>query len=339
MSNTITETGKKIKKLIMVTENNNNKFYNMTENGDGTFTVEYGRVDHTSTSKTYPMSKWNTLYRQKTKKGYKDVTDLFVEEAEEQNTDVNSPEIQDAVVRKLMDRLQAFANKTIQKNYKVSSRAVTQAMVDEAQSILDRLKKICEVGATKKSIDAELLKLYSVIPRKMRNVRDHLVEGDITKSSIDRVSKMIQEEQDTLDTMAGQVLKNTAAEKDEEETPGVQHDLLTLLGLEIKEGTAEDYKLIKELMDYKDPGKSKKCKKVFKVINKKTEKQFNNWLEKQDNKKVMRYWHGSRNQNWFNIIQTGLLIRPSGAIHTGSMFGDGIYGANKAQKSINYSSL
>ena len=33
------------------------------------------------------------------------------------------------------------------------------------------------------------------------------------------------------------------------------------------------------------------------------------------------------------------MIRPSGAIHTGSMFGDGIYFANKAQKSIGYSSL
>jgi poly [ADP-ribose] polymerase len=38
-------------------------------------------------------------------------------------------------------------------------------------------------------------------------------------------------------------------------------------------------------------------------------------------------------------MQTGLLIRPSGAVHTGSMFGDGIYFADKAQKSIGYSSL
>jgi poly [ADP-ribose] polymerase len=38
-------------------------------------------------------------------------------------------------------------------------------------------------------------------------------------------------------------------------------------------------------------------------------------------------------------MKTGLLIRPSGAVHTGSMFGDGIYFADKAQKSIGYSSL
>jgi poly [ADP-ribose] polymerase len=33
------------------------------------------------------------------------------------------------------------------------------------------------------------------------------------------------------------------------------------------------------------------------------------------------------------------MIRPSGAVYTGSMFGDGIYFADKAAKSIGYSSL
>jgi poly [ADP-ribose] polymerase len=62
-------------------------------------------------------------------------------------------------------------------------------------------------------------------------------------------------------------------------------------------------------------------------------------LEKALDKKKRLYFHGSRNENWFNILQTGLLIRPSGAVHTGSMFGDGIYFADKAQKSIGYTSL
>ena len=39
-----------------------------------------------------------------------------------------------------------------------------------------------------------------------------------------------------------------------------------------------------------------------------------------------------------NIVQTGLIIRPSGVIHTGSMFGDGIYFADKCRKSIGYTS-
>ena len=34
-----------------------NKFYDMTENVDGTFTVAYGRVDASRTEKVYPMSQ------------------------------------------------------------------------------------------------------------------------------------------------------------------------------------------------------------------------------------------------------------------------------------------
>ena len=41
-------------KLIMVTTQNNNKYYEMKEQGDGTFIVYYGRVgrseEHTSNS-------------------------------------------------------------------------------------------------------------------------------------------------------------------------------------------------------------------------------------------------------------------------------------------------
>jgi poly [ADP-ribose] polymerase len=80
-------------------------------------------------------------------------------------------------------------------------------------------------------------------------------------------------------------------------------------------------------------------KKVYKVVNNKTQVKFDKNLEKASVKKKRLYWHGSRNENWFNILQTGLLIRPSGAVHTGSMFGDGIYFADKAQKSIGYTSL
>lgn len=47
-------------------------------------------------------------------------------------------------------------------------------------------------------------------------------------------------------------------------------------------------------------------------------------------------WHGTRSANLVGITTRGLLIRPSGAIHTGSMFGDGCYFAWQATKSLNY---
>ena len=69
----------KIIKLIFVEGigKNSNKFYNMSENSDGTFSVEYGRVDSTSQKTSYPMSQWSKKYNEKLKKGYKDITELY----------------------------------------------------------------------------------------------------------------------------------------------------------------------------------------------------------------------------------------------------------------------
>lgn len=52
---------------------NNNKYYEMVENGSN-FDVTYGRVDTTAIHETYPMSRWDSKYKEKLKKGYKDIT-------------------------------------------------------------------------------------------------------------------------------------------------------------------------------------------------------------------------------------------------------------------------
>jgi hypothetical protein len=47
-------------------------------------------------------------------------------------------------------------------------------------------------------------------------------------------------------------------------------------------------------------------------------------------------WHGTRSANLVGITRRGLLIRPTGAVYTGSMFGDGKYFAWQSTKSLNY---
>lgn len=47
-------------------------------------------------------------------------------------------------------------------------------------------------------------------------------------------------------------------------------------------------------------------------------------------------WHGTRSANLVGITRRGLLIRPSGAVYTGSMYGDGKYFAWQSSKSLNY---
>ena len=51
---------------------------------------------------------------------------------------------------------------------------------------------------------------------------------------------------------------------------------------------------------------------------------------------ILPGWHGTRRANMVGITTKGLLIRPSGVIHAGSMYGDGIYWAVHSTKSINY---
>jgi len=51
---------------------------------------------------------------------------------------------------------------------------------------------------------------------------------------------------------------------------------------------------------------------------------------------ILPGWHGTRRANMIGITTKGLLIRPSGVIHAGSMYGDGIYWAVHSTKSMNY---
>ena len=314
-----------------------NKFYNMTENGD-TIDIEYGRVDHTCTKTSKPISQWDKILRSKIKKGYKDVTHLACEEEEPKDSGTSLQDISDRAVHMLFDQLQSFANKTIKANYKVSSKKVTQAMIDEAQGHVNTLGSILsnKKKGYEKEFNDELLALFHVIPRKMDNVSRWLVDTSLVGDSLfDKCQKLLNKEQSTLDVMAGQVVVNSKTDDTTETDADTKRDLLEVLGLEVRETESSEDDKIKALMG----PNSRQFKKGYKVVNKTTQKAFDNHLKTVDNKKTELFWHGSRNENWLNILSTGLLIRPSGAVHTGSMFGDGIYFADKAQKSIGYSSL
>ena len=57
-------------KLIRVTAGTNNKYYEMCENDDDTFTVHYGRVGGIRSTVSYPMAHWDKKLREKRAKGY-----------------------------------------------------------------------------------------------------------------------------------------------------------------------------------------------------------------------------------------------------------------------------
>lgn len=312
--------------LIMVTAENNNKYYNCFPEGDN-FRVEYGRVNSTKTITNYPMSKWESQISSKIKKGYKDVTDLKTALVEEIKTDgTKYKDIENESVRRIIEKLRSLARDTVKKNYSVSSASVTEEMVYEAQLVINNLISIKSVN----KFNDELLKLFEIIPRKMDNVRSYLIK------SIDEIDKVISREQDLLDIMRGQIVtKSTATENKAKEIDNSGITILDEMGITMRECTPEEINEIKDCMKES----SYHFSRAWRVDNISTRKKYEEFIKAYNIKNTKLLFHGSRTENWFSILKTGLKIRPTNAITTGAMFGFGSYFAPKCQKSIGYTSL
>ena len=312
--------------LIMVTAENNNKYYNCFPEGDN-FRVEYGRVNSTKTITNYPMSKWESQISSKIKKGYKDVTDLKTALVEEIKTDgTKYKDIENESVRRIIEKLRSLARDTVKKNYSVSSASVTEEMVYEAQLVINNLISIKSVN----KFNDELLKLFEIIPRKMDNVRSYLIK------SIDEIDKAISREQDLLDIMRGQIVtKSTATENKAKEIDNSGITILDEMGITMRECTPEEINEIKDCMKES----SYHFSRAWRVDNISTRKKYEEFIKAYNIKNTKLLFHGSRTENWFSILKTGLKIRPTNAITTGAMFGFGSYFAPKCQKSIGYTSL
>lgn len=311
--------------LVMVTASaNNNKYYKQIPHGDS-WTAEYGRVGSSPQRREYSMSQWESKYREKIKKGYVDqselVEDLIQVEAKDKS---EYKKIENKAIAEIVDRLQSMARKAISDNYTISSNKVTQAMVDEAQNIITDLLDIHKL----EDFNDMLLKLFVTIPRKMGNVKYYLATTSIDFSDI------IQREQDLLDVMKGQVIQHQVEEKPNE-TEKYNNTILEKLGLEFSECDNNDIAIIKSSLG----SCADKFYKAWKVKNIQTQKKFDDFIKNNNISNTKLLFHGSRNENWWSIINTGLVLKPTNAVITGKMFGYGIYYAPKARKSLGYTSL
>lgn len=311
--------------LQMTTDANNNKFYNMTDNNDGTFTVIWGRIGTDGTKTTYPISKWETTKRSKLAKGYVDVSHLHKKATNDSYKPVSDKEIQN-LIDNLMRKSRQYTGQ-----YYDSNIQITAPMLDTAQEYLDELAKSIDRKYTNdkdaiNDFNKWLLKLYTVLPRKMSNVRNELI------SVLDQRIPKMSTEQSLIDNLRTQAtVTNTNHDT----------DILTALNIAVEPCTADDLDIIKKALVDLDP--RYKLKRAWRCRNNKRDTEFDDYLAvhklKNDDKTVKYYWHGTRTENVFSIMVNGLQLNPTNAHITGKMFGHGIYSAPKAQKSIGYTSL
>ena len=307
---------------------NNNKYYKMIPQGPY-WVAEYGRVGASSQSKTYSISAWDTKYKEKLRKGYVDRTDLVEDliHKERPKSKDGYREIADRAIAEIVERLQRMAKQAVADNYTVTSNQVTNAMIARAQEQLARMTTMGD--ASVQDFNAALIELFGIIPRKMGNVSSHIA----TKR--EDFGPILEREQDLLDVMKGQVYVPPAVQpdndKDEEDEGG--QTVLEAKGLVFEEINSNDRAVIISALG--------SCAghfvRAWRVTNLSTQQKFDNYISGGVETKLL--WHGSRNENWWSIIGSGLVLRPTNAIITGKMFGYGIYFATKARKSMGYTSL
>ena len=334
--------GRKPVHLVFVEEKNkgdgvdHNKFYDMFERNGECHCLWGRRQDGYEFGKSgkltvKPLHEWDKIYSSKVAKGYEDKSYLYEDLVTAQvtgsaNDDSLYAPIQNPKIAEIVDRLQKYANDVIKANYSVKSGQVTKIMVDEVQKYLDEMTYANSLN----EFNSYLLEIFKIIPRSMSRVDAYLAYDQRD------MAKIIQREQDLLDIMRGQIITPVKGQKVVTQA-GNKHTILELNGIQIEEADAKDFELVRQKLGQN----ASRLKNVWRVNNEKQEKAYQKYckdegLRKRDCKLL---FHGTRNENIWNILKTGLVLRPQNVKIQGKMFGYGIYFAPSAAKSLGYTSL
>lgn len=309
-------------KLIMVTSANNNKYYTMTEK-NGLIHIEFGRVDLTKSTLTKPLKEWDSIYKEKVKKGYKDVTYLL-QEVKVDSKDSVIKSVSSTTVQQFLNLMETYTSNLVKNTYSVTYRNVTDQQVKKAQAILDSFDKIDKKDVDK--VNEKLLELYTIIPRYMAKVQFKLLPA------VD-LNKKLEEEQSNIDAISAQVSmynQDTATIQDNSQT------LFDILGLTLTEVSEKDIPDVKYIVDQLKSNK-RFIEKIFKVEKPEETNIFETWLKSQTNKSTRTLIHGTRCSSVLAILKQGLKIRPSGNFQfSGKSYGDGNYFSEVVNKSLNY---
>lgn len=307
---------------------NNNKYYEMKEDPNGrTFTATWGRIDHTRTEKEYPMSKWNSVYNRRLKRGYKDVTEYHAEpttSAIENNDIVHAaPE-----VVTIFRELKTSTTKSFEENYTATS--VTKTMIDDSQDALNQLAHSM-IQHHWLNFNNTLIELFHIIPRRMTGkVVDYTlpISSPDEKFLYNEAQKFLTKEQDLLDMVRAKYKTvNTIS-------PGDTGDFFAELGIAVAPIDRDE----KDVILKKLGANAHQFVSAIRVAHAES---LNSFIEigKRIPENLRLEWHGSRTENWLGILSSGLVLYPTSAVITGKMFGYGLYFAPKARKSMGYTSL
>lgn len=307
----------------VIPEKNAYKFYRLDPITNGV-RATYGRMGTQKNqlfgerSFDYPRNMFWPKYFEKISKGYVDRSDLYLDTsaADMKKSTPEEKTLPQGPSQELFELLKNFARNAVEKaEVKVP---VTAAIISESKRLLDKMRDSSSV----KAFNENLLELVSILQRPVRT-GDGMGVRELMAASKSDFRRIIEREDDLICAMEGSI-----AGRHELSTGDFAH------GINIYEATETQKR---EVMKHLTPALRQKVYKVYRVIPEAQKEHFNRYLKEHNIRKVKQFWHGSRNQNWLSIIMNSLQLNPN-AIITGKMFGKGIYFAEDAGKSWNYTS-
>lgn len=268
--------------------------------------------------KPYPASCWDLLVTSHLQKGFQDVTDLYREKAVEEGL---AP-LEDKEINRLFDQLVEAQESAIKKLYTVSFNVVTQAMVDEGQSLIHQIAET----ADRDEVNDLLIRLFETIPREMADVDAMLLHSDAAQAKQD----ILMREQEVLDLMASRVARSGKAGQ-------TRHTILDEIGLSVRHPDEREQAQIEEMLSRESRGL---LKQAVMVENALASARLTAWEQAHGASRKDEHFlfHGTRSRNVLGILHRGLQINPD-APRNGSMFGHGSYFAARAKKSLGYTDL
>ena len=309
-------------------ESNNYKFYHMIPRITG-IDVTYGRIGankgemfgERSISTPYPTYLYWIRYYEKLSKGYEDRSEIYLDTAVvspkatpiKKSSNKTKPAREASVA--LYNELLSFAKKLVKKS--LVSQKITKKQVEKSRYYFRQMG----TRKTVKGFNNQLLNLITVCPRNVRTVSDLLAKKPEDFKGI------IEREEQLINAM-------TVLTSDDNEFNLTADDVFAANKIDVFPATQ---KQIEEVKSHLSDSLKSKVKNVYRVIDNNKKEAFNNYLKKNNIKKVKCFWHGSKNENWLSIVLNGLQLNPNAAI-TGKMFGQGIYFAPSSAKSWGYTS-
>lgn len=352
--NSYTDWDAKPKYLTCLDEETNEyKYYLMTfDKNAENFNVQYGRIgmqagefhyQDGNYSKDgqyeYPAPMFWIKYYEKIAKGYEDKTELKDFGKTEMTVTKGEPiyePIEEEETRNIFNHLIAMQRDAVLRSFDISV-PFSQKAIELSKDILAQMNETVAKGASTAEKEQEFKKLYKelvvTLPRKIYDVNEYINRVDFKNHTSENfVANILNEEQELLDNFID--LYGKEAVKEEEKA--VQGTVLDNNGLSAKVPDFKDKFLALDKMG----DNAHKVSQVLEVTNARTKAAYESGKKQLGikDKDCHLLWHGSRTENWWSIAKNGMSLNPN-AIVTGKMFGNGLYFAPLAQKSMGYTDM